>query len=80
MNPQVSLSCADSKCPAEVSVSSAAVSLLQVETDLTLSALSDETFDRQITKDLILEDTLRFLLSSHTHLSSHTDGRQVRQQ
>ncbi|KAM8740231.1 cadherin-like and PC-esterase domain-containing protein 1 isoform 1-T1 [Acanthopagrus schlegelii] len=50
--------------------------VVQVETDLTLSALSDETFDRQITKDLILEDTLRFLLSSHTHLSSHTDGRQ----
>ncbi|KAM8740232.1 cadherin-like and PC-esterase domain-containing protein 1 isoform 2-T2 [Acanthopagrus schlegelii] len=51
--------------------------VVQVETDLTLSALSDETFDRQITKDLILEDTLRFLLSSHTHLSSHTDGRQL---
>ncbi|XP_073336316.1 cadherin-like and PC-esterase domain-containing protein 1 [Pagrus major] len=50
--------------------------VVQVETDLKFSALTDDTFDRQITKDLILEDTLHFLLSSHTHLSSQTDGRQ----
>nr|XP_057923412.1 cadherin-like and PC-esterase domain-containing protein 1 isoform X2 [Doryrhamphus excisus] len=38
----------------------------QVDAGLTLSALSDRDFDRQVTRDLILEDTLRFLLSSET--------------
>ncbi|XP_018545055.1 cadherin-like and PC-esterase domain-containing protein 1 isoform X2 [Lates calcarifer] len=46
--------------------------IIQVDADLTLSALSDDTFDGQITKDLILEDTLHFLLTTHTHLSSET--------
>ncbi|XP_034528958.1 cadherin-like and PC-esterase domain-containing protein 1 [Notolabrus celidotus] len=46
--------------------------VVQVDVDLQFSALSDDTFDGQITKDLILEDTLHFLLSSHTHLSSET--------
>ncbi|XP_054623597.1 cadherin-like and PC-esterase domain-containing protein 1 [Dunckerocampus dactyliophorus] len=39
----------------------------QVEAGLTFSALSDQEFDRQVTRDLILEDTLHFLLSSETH-------------
>ncbi|XP_028307411.1 cadherin-like and PC-esterase domain-containing protein 1 isoform X2 [Gouania willdenowi] len=38
------------------------ITVVQVDTELTLSSLSAETFDRQITKDLILEDTLHFLL------------------
>ena len=46
--------------------------LLQVDTDVTLSSLSDDTFERQITRDLILEDTLRLLLPTHTHLSLRT--------
>ncbi|KAK9526032.1 hypothetical protein VZT92_016691 [Zoarces viviparus] len=37
--------------------------IVQVETDLTFSSLSRDTFDGQITKDLILEDTLHFLSS-----------------
>lgn len=45
--------------------------LLQVDTDLTLSALSDAAFQSQITRDLILEDTLHFLLPPHTHLDTH---------
>ncbi|XP_026218762.1 cadherin-like and PC-esterase domain-containing protein 1 isoform X2 [Anabas testudineus] len=48
--------------------------IIQVNTDLTFSALSSDTFDRQITKDLILEDTIHFTMTSH--LSSETDGRQ----
>ncbi|XP_040886483.1 cadherin-like and PC-esterase domain-containing protein 1 isoform X2 [Toxotes jaculatrix] len=40
--------------------------VVQVDTDLTFSALSDDTFDRQITRDLILEGTLHFLLTTHT--------------
>ncbi|KAM7367453.1 hypothetical protein PAMP_015353 [Pampus punctatissimus] len=47
--------------------------IVQVDTDLTFSALSDDMFDRQITKDLILEDSLHFLLSTEMHLSSETD-------
>ncbi|CAK6983151.1 cadherin-like and PC-esterase domain-containing protein 1 isoform X1 [Scomber scombrus] len=43
--------------------------IIQVDADLTFSALSGETFDQQITKDLILEDSLHFLLASQTHLS-----------
>ncbi|XP_040007505.1 cadherin-like and PC-esterase domain-containing protein 1 isoform X2 [Xiphias gladius] len=52
--------------------------VVQVDTDLTFSALSEDSFDGQITKDLILEDTLHFLLTTHTHLSSETqtEGRQ----
>ncbi|CAJ1054445.1 cadherin-like and PC-esterase domain-containing protein 1 [Xyrichtys novacula] len=46
--------------------------VVQVDPDLQFSALSDDTFDRQITKDLILEDMLHFLLPSETHLSSDT--------
>ncbi|KAI3366324.1 hypothetical protein L3Q82_000432 [Scortum barcoo] len=61
--------------------------VVQVETDLTFSSLRCNTFDGQITRDLILEDTLHFLLpprtrlSSVTHLSSETHtptgGRQL---
>ncbi|XP_029351193.1 cadherin-like and PC-esterase domain-containing protein 1 [Echeneis naucrates] len=47
--------------------------VVQVDTDLTFSALRKDTFDGQITKDLILEDTLHFLLRTHTHMSSETD-------
>jgi len=43
-----------------------------VDTELTFSVLSDDTFNRQITKDLILEDALNFLLLPLTHLSSDT--------
>lgn len=46
--------------------------VVQVDVDLQFSALSDHTFEGQITKDLILEDTLHFLLPPHTHLSSET--------
>lgn len=59
--------------------SSLGVCLCQVDTDLTFSALRKDTFDGQVTKDLILEDTLHFLLTTHPHLSSETEGRQVRQ-
>ncbi|XP_069376137.1 cadherin-like and PC-esterase domain-containing protein 1 isoform X2 [Paralichthys olivaceus] len=45
--------------------------VIQVDTDLTFTALRDDTFDRQVTKDMILEDTLHFL--SHTHLSAETE-------
>ncbi|XP_035502590.1 cadherin-like and PC-esterase domain-containing protein 1 isoform X2 [Scophthalmus maximus] len=48
--------------------------IVQVDTDVTFSDRRDDTFDGQITKDLILEDTLNFLLTTHTHLSS---GRQT---
>lgn len=46
--------------------------VVQVNTKLTLSALSDDAFDRQITKDRIMEDTLHLLLPLRTHLSSYT--------
>uniref|UniRef100_A0A3B5B1U8 Cadherin like and PC-esterase domain containing 1 n=1 Tax=Stegastes partitus TaxID=144197 RepID=A0A3B5B1U8_9TELE len=46
--------------------------VVQVNSDLTFSSLSDDTFEGQVTKDLILEDTLRFLLPPRTHLSSDT--------
>ncbi|XP_022611548.1 cadherin-like and PC-esterase domain-containing protein 1 [Seriola dumerili] len=51
---------------------------VQVDTDVTFVSLSKDTFDRQITKDLILEDTLHFLLATHPHLSSEpeTEGGQ----
>ncbi|XP_071358849.1 cadherin-like and PC-esterase domain-containing protein 1 isoform X2 [Trachinotus anak] len=49
--------------------------VVQVDTDVTFSTLSKDTFDEQITKDLILEDTLHFLLT-HTHLSTETEGGQ----
>ncbi|XP_068162506.1 cadherin-like and PC-esterase domain-containing protein 1 isoform X3 [Antennarius striatus] len=48
--------------------------VVQVDPDLTLWSLSDP-FDRQITRDLILEDTLYFLLPS-TPLWSGRRGRQ----
>ncbi|KAM8908307.1 cadherin-like and PC-esterase domain-containing protein 1 isoform 1-T1 [Spinachia spinachia] len=48
--------------------------VVQVETDLTFSSLSRDSFEGQITKDLILEETLRFLhLSAETQLSPETD-------
>nr|XP_046234976.1 cadherin-like and PC-esterase domain-containing protein 1 isoform X2 [Scatophagus argus] len=47
--------------------------VVQVETDLTFSALNQDTFDGQITKDLILEDTLHFLLPARAHLPSETE-------
>ncbi|CAI5636709.1 unnamed protein product [Oreochromis niloticus] len=56
--------------------------VVQVDTQLNVSGLSNDAFDQQITKDLILEDTLHFLLpplshlSSHTHLSSEREGSQ----
>ncbi|KAF7653264.1 hypothetical protein LDENG_00085140 [Lucifuga dentata] len=40
--------------------------VVKVETDLTFTELRDVAFDGQITKELILEDVLHFLLSSHT--------------
>uniref|UniRef100_UPI0037E7DC25 cadherin-like and PC-esterase domain-containing protein 1 n=1 Tax=Semicossyphus pulcher TaxID=241346 RepID=UPI0037E7DC25 len=46
--------------------------IVQVDVDLKFSALSEDTFDGQIARDLILEDTLHFLLQTHTHLSSET--------
>ncbi|XP_074553825.1 cadherin-like and PC-esterase domain-containing protein 1 [Halichoeres trimaculatus] len=46
--------------------------VVQIDVDLQFFALSDDTFEGQITKDLILEDTLHFLLSPHTHLYSET--------
>uniref|UniRef100_A0AAZ1X8Z0 Cadherin-like beta-sandwich-like domain-containing protein n=1 Tax=Oreochromis aureus TaxID=47969 RepID=A0AAZ1X8Z0_OREAU len=55
---------------------------VKVDTQLNVSGLSNDAFDQQITKDLILEDTLHFLLpplshlSSHTHLSSEREGSQ----
>lgn len=44
--------------------------IIQVDTDWTFSTLSDDTFDRKITKDLMLEETLYFLLKSQSHSSS----------
>lgn len=38
------------------------LSIIQVDTDWTFSALNDETFDQEITRDLMLEDMLHFLL------------------
>lgn len=54
--------------------------IIQVDSDWTFSALSDESFDGQITKDLILEDTLHFLLTSHDHLSSILQAKTQTQQ
>nr|XP_020469112.1 cadherin-like and PC-esterase domain-containing protein 1 isoform X2 [Monopterus albus] len=50
--------------------------VIQVDTDVTFSSLSEDTFDREITRDLVLEDVLRFMLTSHAHLSTRTGGRQ----
>ncbi|XP_028250019.1 cadherin-like and PC-esterase domain-containing protein 1 isoform X2 [Parambassis ranga] len=55
--------------------------IVQVHTEFTFTALSEDTFDRQITKDLILDDTLRFLLprtplSINAYLSSQSEGGQ----
>ncbi|XP_036066152.1 cadherin-like and PC-esterase domain-containing protein 1 isoform X1 [Oryzias melastigma] len=44
--------------------------IVQVDAGLTFSPLSNSSFDRQITRDQILEDVLRFLLAPPTHLSS----------
>ncbi|XP_041833792.1 cadherin-like and PC-esterase domain-containing protein 1 isoform X2 [Melanotaenia boesemani] len=49
---------------------SSAPAVVQVDTEFTFSALRDEAFERQITKDRIMEDTLQFLLSPWAHLSS----------
>ncbi|XP_029681365.1 cadherin-like and PC-esterase domain-containing protein 1 isoform X2 [Takifugu rubripes] len=48
--------------------------IVQVNTDLIFSGLTEDKFDRQITRDLILEDTLHFLLHSQTHLSQQYGG------
>ncbi|MEQ2210510.1 hypothetical protein XENOCAPTIV_014657, partial [Xenoophorus captivus] len=45
--------------------------VVQVDTEVTFTALSD-TFSRQIIKDLILEDSLLFLLPLPTHLPPET--------
>ncbi|XP_047245776.1 cadherin-like and PC-esterase domain-containing protein 1 isoform X3 [Girardinichthys multiradiatus] len=45
--------------------------VVQVDTEVTFTALKD-TFSRQIIKDLILEDSLLFLLPLPTHLPSET--------
>ncbi|MEQ2233686.1 hypothetical protein ILYODFUR_024275, partial [Ilyodon furcidens] len=45
--------------------------VVQVDTEVTFTALSD-TFSRQIIKDLILEDSLLFLLPLATHLPPET--------
>ncbi|XP_070411485.1 cadherin-like and PC-esterase domain-containing protein 1 isoform X2 [Nothobranchius furzeri] len=45
--------------------------VVQVDTKLTFKGLRD-TFQRQITRDLILEDTLTILLRPPTHLSPET--------
>ncbi|CAL1568250.1 unnamed protein product [Knipowitschia caucasica] len=44
--------------------------VIQVDTDWTFSALDDKTFDRKITKDLMLEDMIHFLLKSESLLYS----------
>ncbi|XP_078797749.1 cadherin-like and PC-esterase domain-containing protein 1 isoform X3 [Oryzias latipes] len=44
--------------------------IVQVDTKLNFSSLSNTTFDRQITRDQILEDVLHFLLAPPTYLSS----------
>lgn len=44
--------------------------VVQVGMDVDVSALSDEDFEGQITKDLILEDALHFLSSSQPHLDA----------
>ncbi|KAM9846088.1 cadherin-like and PC-esterase domain-containing protein 1 [Aulostomus maculatus] len=46
--------------------------VVQVDTGLEFPAMSDSPFEVQITRDLILEDTLHFLLRSETQ----TDGEQ----
>ncbi|XP_061815663.1 cadherin-like and PC-esterase domain-containing protein 1 isoform X2 [Nerophis lumbriciformis] len=48
--------------------------ITQVDAGLTLSALSDRHFDRQVTRDVILEDTLHFLLSSETQSDDEQRG------
>lgn len=40
---------------------------------MTFDSLKDETFEAEINRDLILEDTLNFLLRSEPHLSSETE-------
>ncbi|XP_026182295.1 cadherin-like and PC-esterase domain-containing protein 1 isoform X2 [Mastacembelus armatus] len=50
--------------------------VVQVHTDFIFSAPTDDTFDEQITRDLIMGETLHVMLTSHTHLSSETEGRQ----
>ncbi|XP_024913192.1 cadherin-like and PC-esterase domain-containing protein 1 isoform X2 [Cynoglossus semilaevis] len=47
--------------------------IIQVDTDLTFDSLKDETFEAEINRDLILEDTLNFLPRSEPHLSSETE-------
>ncbi|XP_055010093.1 cadherin-like and PC-esterase domain-containing protein 1 [Boleophthalmus pectinirostris] len=48
--------------------------IIQVDTDWTFPALNDKTFDQKITRDLMLEDMLHFLLKSQTILSSVTNA------
>lgn len=49
----------------------------QVDTDLSFPALRDDTFDTQIIKEQILEDMLRFTVTS-SHVFS--EGRRVREE
>ncbi|XP_076020587.1 cadherin-like and PC-esterase domain-containing protein 1 [Genypterus blacodes] len=46
--------------------------IVKVDTDLTFMELKDMAFDAQITREVILEDTLNFLLPSHSGLDSQT--------
>ncbi|XP_071400424.1 cadherin-like and PC-esterase domain-containing protein 1, partial [Centroberyx affinis] len=43
--------------------------VVKLDTDLRFTGLRDPAFDGQITKELILEDTLRFLLPPHSGLA-----------
>ncbi|KAG7496140.1 hypothetical protein JOB18_012898 [Solea senegalensis] len=47
--------------------------IIQVDTDLTFVSLRDDAFDGQIGRDVILEDTLHFLLGTQPHLSSEAE-------
>ncbi|KAM9328427.1 LOW QUALITY PROTEIN: cadherin-like and PC-esterase domain-containing protein 1 [Pholidichthys leucotaenia] len=47
-----------------------------VDPDITFSSLSDTTFDRQITKDQILEDNAAFLLPPHVARASGKEQKQ----
>ncbi|XP_029902090.1 cadherin-like and PC-esterase domain-containing protein 1 isoform X2 [Myripristis murdjan] len=46
--------------------------VIKLDTDLRFAGLRDPAFDGQITKELILEDTLRFLLPPHSGLPGLT--------
>lgn len=50
------------------------LSIIKVDTDWTFSALHDETFEKEITKDLMLGDVLHFLLKAKTSSTPLTDA------